>query len=177
MKRLLVALVLLVALTVVACGTTTTTTTEAATTTTAPAVNTDLFADAWRALMEIQGATAVGVTYLQFGPLVQAYVTEISLLPEDLPAQDAEIATGLAEIAVAYIDSYQLWGKDAGGTRINLSRDGKYQFEGAERIVTVYNVKTETRDGRTSVYNTDGMKEIWAWASEHTETLRPLLAP
>jgi hypothetical protein len=73
------------------------------------------FAAVWADLKAIEGATSVGVTYPQFGPLVQKLVTDVSLLPQSNVTPEEKAAEAkLAAVAKTYSDSYTFWGGSLG---------------------------------------------------------------
>lgn len=157
-----------------------TTTSETASTTTMPEVDKEKFSDVWRALMEVQGATTVGVVYSDFGPLVQGFVTELSLLPQDMTNADRVAALALAEVAQAYSDSLALWGRkikqDSDYKGISVFYDGKPLISRAREIVDTYGL-TVTDESISEVVPGTSIQVVWAWAAERTDRLRPLIAP
>ena len=158
--------------------------TEAVTSTTGvPKVDKAKFADVWRALMEIESATAVGVTYANFGPLVQNFFTEYKLVPQSgLSPAEADAMDTLRVIALAYADSYTLWQKklDAEYGTIRVKSDSKETFDRALEMVELYGLETREYPAGGHPYtiiSSAAVEVVWSWASDKTDGIRPLLTP
>ena len=164
---------------------TTTTTTERVTTTTRPSVDKSKFADVWRAIVKIESATAVGVTYRDLGALVQNLVTEVSLLPQDMNTSESELQLAVLRIAMAYNDSLILWERKLdqsdsiayGG--IAIRRDGKPLIDRAREMVDAYALDLEPSTSMSGyeVVPDESIQQIWMWASESSDAIRPDIAP
>jgi hypothetical protein len=177
---------------------TTTTSQIAVTTTTAPAVDKAKFQDAWRAYKKIEAAQTVGVSYSEFAPLVQDYVTELSLIPQDgLSTQESAVLIALYDIAQAYLDSYSLWERKIDQTDYESTKmdgalvsciiaigGGHYYVPEADRIISAYGLRTGTKEvsiaGKPylmTLVPKDSFRDVWTWASAKGESLGSILAP
>ncbi len=123
------------------------------------------FADVWRAAVELQAATTAGVTYNDLGPMVQDLVAEIGLLPQDLSETEQDIARKLADIAQAYDDSMALWEQTL---KYGDSLPYVFVFDEWSAILDRYGVSSREQDA---------FLEVWVWASDSIDELRPAIAP
>ncbi len=150
-----------------------------------PTIDKSKFATVWADFKAIDSATTVGVNYAQFGLLLQTMVTDLSLLPSDLSTKEQAMAGGLAAIAQAYIDSYNLWeiaNHHSTWPTLYVSgpSGGRGPGEEAEPMITTYGITTTTEvlaKGTNVFIADDAFLEIWAWASAMGAELAPLLAP
>jgi hypothetical protein len=150
------------------------------TTSTVPHVDKTKFATAWRSLTEIESALSVGVSYVNFGPMVQGYVTELSLLPSNLSADEAAVKTKLAEIASAYADSLTLWKAKIDTTKGPEMRAYDNITEwiaGVKAMIPKYGIPTEQNEFGAVYISTHSMMLAWEWAADKKAELAPILAP
>jgi hypothetical protein len=127
----------------------------------------DAAKDALKALRKIEAATQVGVSYMQYGPLVidaQAQVNEaMSMLP------DGELKKELKAAMEAYADAGQAWEKTINGrlqgSSLGDSLDKKYSLGLPSKDEYVYE-----KAMREVV-----LSKIWAAGREHIERASSLL--
>jgi hypothetical protein len=155
------------------CGSPTTITTKAAsTTTTVTAVDKVKFAAVWADFKAIEAATEVGVTYINFAPLVARLQTDISLMPSTgLTAKETDILDRMAAVEDAYGVSRVLW-------------ESSIKAEEGEPVVCTpeaaahFGLTTTTGKFAQFTYvDHNAFKDMWAWASRHGNALAPDLAP
>src|SRR6266705_3529705 len=100
----------------------------------------------YRAFKEIEGATAVGVTQMQFGPLLQRTATEMSILTDRLKTDpERDLAKRYAEALNDYQDSAYLCQKSSEYPRAFENEAvftiGKTTDPQLERMVKKYGLK------------------------------------
>ena len=110
--------VLFLAVLAIGCGSTgtgsattgSTVATDSTSTTLSGKIDKTKFTGAWRALVAINSATSVGVTYPNFGPLLSTLLAEVDLIPKDgLSAKEQAAILKMADIVQNYKDSYDAW--------------------------------------------------------------------
>ena len=149
-----------------------------------PAVDKTKFANAWAAYKGVEAATSVGVSYMQFGPLLQKFATEVMLVPKaSLSAREATDLKTLTAMVQAYVDSASLWSLKFDGSTHNddyvwiVKRGGRKTFERALDVASQYNLPIETNSDGAKLLPANSAQRLWAWASSQGEALAPDLAP
>lgn len=140
----------------------------------------------WRPFLAISAATETGVSYLQFGPLVQAAATELAVL-RSRPMTDAETEAGdlLASALEAYRDSDTWWDRDI---RFYARRDNSlsyggglpYDLVGLTYLVAKYGLpsyKADLLGFHQGVPRSVALRKMWGQAAERVAEARKLLQP
>jgi hypothetical protein len=155
----------------------TTTTTAAPTTTTERAVDKAKFANAWAAYKAVSAATAVGVTYINFGPLVQKLATECSLIPtRNLTHAESHDLGVLNQVTTAYADSYALWELCLSDDLATIWSEDTVAYNRAKGWVSKYGLSDPSTEGLICLFKSD-VATIWNWASTRGDALAGDLAP
>jgi hypothetical protein len=141
------------------------------------------FTQVWAAFKGVEGATSVGVTPMEFRPLLQQFATAFSLLPKDLNSRESAAALTLLDIGQAYQDSAALWQLESVsgahyGECVWIISKGKANFPRATLLVATYGINASAQDnGDQLVVLNTSLQKIWAWASAKGAELAPELAP
>ncbi len=107
---------------------------------------------AFRAFVALNAATETGVTYVQFGPLIQAAATEVALISASSNGElDAAIVAELSKAVDAYADSATWWEKDASfysrdSNRLAYRGGLPFSMVGLESLVTKWAMPTQKSD-------------------------------
>jgi len=149
-----------------------------------PFVDKTKFANAWAAYKGLEAATSVGVTYVQFGPLLQKFAAEVMLVPKaNLSDREAAHLRTLSTMVQAYTDSASLWSLKFDDSTHNddyvwiVKRGGQKTFDRALEVASQYNLPIRTNSDGAKLLSADSVQILWAFASSKGEALAPDLAP
>jgi hypothetical protein len=148
-------------------------------------VNKAKFSAAWNSLAILHASASVGVSYADFGPLLQSYVAQLSLIDQTkLSTQEKPVFQTLLDVGQIYNDSYLLWVQEvqssAGGSLVEITKGGVDRFDGASALVSKYALETSSLSQGTTytfVAFNDSLQKIWQSAGAKISALTPVLAP
>jgi hypothetical protein len=126
--------------------------------------------DAIAALRKVQAATQVGVTYIQYGPLVIDAKAKVNSASEELP--EGELRTELIAAMDAYADAWKGWGAMQGSDNIPATNPT------IEPIVDKYHLHTRQQSAVSStrtVLRDEFLNTIWAEGSSHLQAAARLV--
>jgi len=136
------------------------------------------FEDLYRVGKSIEGATAVGVTYQQFGELLQKLATEIAIGTDKAKSEkEKELVRAYSEVLAAYRDSTAIWKKKIEQVQYGFIPKGKILIDKLEllRIIEKYGLPLESEKGLEYTPE-DSIQEIWGKARKRLEQANEILA-
>ena len=149
-----------------------------------PSVDKTKFANAWAAYKGIEAATSVGVRYVEFGPLLQKFATEVMLVPaSNLSAREAADLQTLKTMVQAYTDSASLWALKFNDSTHDenyvwiVRPSGEETFERALEVASLYSLPVVKNVNGAKLLPADSVQRVWAWASSQGTALSAELAP
>lgn len=141
----------------------------------------------FRAFTAMEASIGAGVSYTQYGPLLQAAATELALASQEAKSEASKAAATQFEIAVdAYRDAATWWERDISfysRRDNNLAYAGGLPFSqvGLDSLVRKWSLPTRNADllgFHRGVPRNTALQTMWAAASRATDTARKaLLAP
>jgi hypothetical protein len=144
------------------------------------ALRSERFGPLHRAARSIDGAIAVGVTYVRFGELLQVFATEL-LLATDRAKDDADRAliSAYSEVLDAYKDSAAVWKQANESSSQDWMKGRTFVTEPLQTIAQKYKlaVKQErigTTEHTYSSLDPDAMQKIWLVAEERSKKARDI---
>jgi hypothetical protein len=138
----------------------------------------------FRAFTAMEASIAAGVSYMQYGPLLQAAATELALAEQVTKTAVAKIAVAYFEDAIdAYRDAATWWERDISfysRRDNNLSYGGGLPFSqvGLDSMVAKWSIPTRGADllgVQRGVPRTTALQTMWRAASSATEAARQAL--
>jgi hypothetical protein len=137
----------------------------------------------FRAFTAIEASIDVGVTYNQYGPLLQAAATELALVKEDTRSLAAGVFKDFTTAIDAYQDAATWWERDISfySRRDNsLSYPGGLPFSqvGLERLVQKWSLPVRNADllgFHRGVSRATALQTMWAAARQASDSARKSL--